>query len=338
MRASPPQTLSKPPFFRKPSSKVADRGCADTTAPLLLDSLEMDLLDAIPSVVTGVEDAVDIWGTSRTSLGRDNTNEPRASSGRVVGVAGAGALSERSIGIGEGEGDGEGCDSEMSIDLGSVSAPAEEPRLSSRSDLDDLSAKENCRSQEGGGLAWAAAAGVPATEASPDARGAQTPERARGVGGGGGSVDDDLEAHTPLPSLRLNRLCRRAVVLLTRSPACPDLVEFQTEPANRRTYDQMAPLLARAHMSFRDLHPESVGDLSRSVTRVQQIYDAAIDKRRMIPNRSMSGMRYPYFLLVPPCEVVLKGSRPWYRDTTSGNTSFKPDATQRQTSQHVQAL
>lgn len=231
----------------------------------------MDLLDAIPPVVTGVEDAVDIWGTSRTSLGRDNTNERCHSSSRVVGVAGAGALSERLVGSGKGERDGEGCDSELSIDLGSVSAPAEEPRSSGRSDLDDLSAKKNYRSQEEGALAWAAEAGVPATEASPEAGGAETPERARAVGGGGGSVDDDVETHTPLPSVRLNRLCRRAVVLLTRSPACPDLVEFQTEPANRRTYDQMAPLLARAHMSFRDLHPESVGDTSsRSDARVQQ--------------------------------------------------------------------
>lgn len=59
-------------------------------------------------------------------------------------------------------------------------------------------------------------------------------------------------------SAGMARLCRRAVVLLTRSPSCPDLVERQNGPANQRTYDQMEPLLARANMSYKDLHPEPV--------------------------------------------------------------------------------
>ena len=185
----------------------------------------MELLDAIPPVVTGVENAIDKWENSRTTLERDKTK-----------------------------------DSVLSIDLGSVSSTAEEPRLPCGSDLDDLSTKEDYRSGE---------EGVPATKVSPETAGAETLVRAR-KGGGGGSVDNGLETHTSLPSVGLNRLCRRAVVLLTRSPACPDLVECQTEPANQRTYDQMGPLLARAHMSFRDLHPESVGDTTSSNVRLEQ--------------------------------------------------------------------
>lgn len=53
----------------------------------------------------------------------------------------------------------------------------------------------------------------------------------------------------------LARLCRKVVILLTRSPACPDLVERQIGAADQRTYDQMEPLLAKAGMSYRDLHP-----------------------------------------------------------------------------------
>lgn len=76
------------------------------------------------------------------------------------------------------------------------------------------------------------------------------------------SVNPDqgyLEAFMQPLGIGLMRLCRRAVILLTRSPACPDLVAWQTDPAKQRTYDQMEPLFARANMTYRDLHPRSVG-------------------------------------------------------------------------------
>lgn len=70
---------------------------------------------------------------------------------------------------------------------------------------------------------------------------------------------DDGIVHKSRGRLRegvgLMRLCRKAVILLTRSPACPDLVERQTGSADQRTYDQIEPLLAKAGMSYRDLHP-----------------------------------------------------------------------------------
>ncbi|CAM9627040.1 unnamed protein product, partial [Ectocarpus sp. 12 AP-2014] len=50
----------------------------------------------------------------------------------------------------------------------------------------------------------------------------------------------------------------RAVILFTRSPACPELVAWQTSPMDQRAYDQMEPLLARAKLSHDDLHPTSV--------------------------------------------------------------------------------
>lgn len=247
----------------------------------------MDLLDAIPPVVTGVENAIDEWETSRNSPGRDTKSDPCAAihewetyqaaperdknSDRCGGVEVAEELSQR---FAESTG-GKGCDSMLSIDLGSVSGTSEQPRPPCGSDLDDLSTKEDYRSEENGalptkehyrlketgGLAWAAEARVPVTGTLPERRldPPETPLDGGRRGGGGGLADDEsLLTHKPMPSVRLTRLCRRAVILLTRSPACPDLVERQTEPANQRTYDQMGPLLARAHMSFRDLHPDMV--------------------------------------------------------------------------------
>lgn len=58
------------------------------------------------------------------------------------------------------------------------------------------------------------------------------------------------------------RLCRRAVILLTRSPACPDLVKRQTGSADQKTYDQMEPLLEKAGMSYKDLHPTAAVSVS----------------------------------------------------------------------------
>lgn len=72
----------------------------------------------------------------------------------------------------------------------------------------------------------------------------------------GTNTDDsqDSAACTPPTSVGLLHLCRRAVILLTRSPTCPNLVERQTGTTNHRLYEQMAPLLARANMSYEDLH------------------------------------------------------------------------------------
>lgn len=69
------------------------------------------------------------------------------------------------------------------------------------------------------------------------------------------NTDDSQEsaARTPLATIGLMHLCRRAVILLTRSPTCPNLVERQTGSTNLRLYEQMAPLLARANMSYEDL-------------------------------------------------------------------------------------
>ncbi|CAM9133477.1 unnamed protein product, partial [Hapterophycus canaliculatus] len=78
------------------------------------------------------------------------------------------------------------------------------------------------------------------------------------------------------------RLCRRAVILLTRSPTCPDLVGWQPGAVEQRMYDQMEPLLARAHMSHRDLHPQSEisyepggNDRTASMTRSSSMLSCA---------------------------------------------------------------
>ena len=196
-----------------PKNQVSEQGCADTTAPPLLDRVEMDLLDAIPPVVTGVENAIDEWETSRNSPGRDTKSDPCAAihewetyqaaperdknSDRCGGVEVAEELSQR---FAESTG-GKGCDSMLSIDLGSVSGTSEQPRPPCGSDLDDLSTKEDYRSEENGalptkehyrlketgGLAWAAEARVPVTGTLPERRldPPETPLDGGRRGGGG---------------------------------------------------------------------------------------------------------------------------------------------------------
>lgn len=81
---------------------------------------------------------------------------------------------------------------------------------------------------------------------------------AGGANDAGATDPGHLEAYVPPRGVGLTRLCRRAVILFTRSPACPELVAWQTSPMEQRTYDQMEPLLARAKLSHDDLHPTSV--------------------------------------------------------------------------------
>lgn len=93
----------------------------------------------------------------------------------------------------------------------------------------------------------------------------QEGEAAGGADEAGATGPGYLEAYVPPRGVGLTRLCRRAVILFTRSPACPELVAWQTSPMDQRAYDQMEPLLARAKLSHDDLHPTSVvGFRSRS--------------------------------------------------------------------------
>ncbi|CAM9159192.1 unnamed protein product [Ectocarpus sp. 13 AM-2016] len=75
-----------------------------------------------------------------------------------------------------------------------------------------------------------------------------------------GFVDLEIQGHLTQDFYEnvVWKIPSRAVILFTRSPACPELVAWQTSPMDQRAYDQMEPLLARAKLSHDDLHPTSM--------------------------------------------------------------------------------
>lgn len=87
----------------------------------------------------------------------------------------------------------------------------------------------------------------------------------------------------------LTRLCRRAVILLTRSPTCPDLVGRQTGVADQRTYDQMEPLLEKAGMSYKDLHPGTMQVPRRTIFCEKEMSFDALATLYIIDGRPVLG-------------------------------------------------
>lgn len=266
-------------------------GHCDTTAPPLLDRQQTDLLEAIPPVVTGVDvdNVFEGWQQSSFLL-KDAT---RRGEGGHNSVGFPGNNDQDGSNAAE-DPLGGGRDVLARVDLSSArntaaSTAVVETRVPSVSaDLDGGMSNENSRtyasveegeitarraasaagsmlgaSREGicadsGLLEMPAAIGLPKAEAGPAAAAVEA----------GASTPGYLDEYVPPAGVGLTRLCRRAVILLTRSPACPDLVAWQTHPAEQRTYDQMEPLLARANMTHKDLHPRLVGSQSALTQRL----------------------------------------------------------------------
>eukprot|EP00903_Cladosiphon_okamuranus_P007612 g7381.t1 len=274
-------------------------GHSDTTAPPLLDQQHTDLLEALPPVVTGVGVDNVLEGWERSSLLRKSpTGRGEGGHDSVGGVGSSNNGQEEGPAAGDQLGGAR--DVLPRADLTSAHhAEAPEAVVEARLpvvtvDPDGSLSKENpsaCSSVEAenttagralaatwmtsrvgmeeirsdGGSWMPAATELPTTEAEA---GAAMAETATGATAEAGTTPSYLEAYAPASGVGLTRLCRRAVVLLTRSPACPDLVAWQTHPAEQRTYDQLEPLLARAHMTHKDLHPtlsvgHDVGDDAR---------------------------------------------------------------------------
>lgn len=249
-------------------------GHSDTTASPLLDRQQTDLLGALPPVVTGVDIDSVFDGWQRSSLLMKGPTASRTGEGGHNSIGRPG-YNDREAGDPL---DGSSSrDALAGVDLSSVqNAPAVEAivetRLPSVSiDLDggtrtadDATAAgstlgvgmEEIRSH--GHIEMPAASGLPKVEGGEDAAAEAAEAKATTPG--------YLEAYVPPSGVGLTRLCRRAVILLTRSPACPDLVALQPHPAEQRTYDQMEPLLSRANMTHKDLHPRLVGFPDHAVT------------------------------------------------------------------------
>lgn len=257
-------------------------GHSDTTAPPLLDRQQTDLLEALPPVVTGVDvdnvfegwqessfqmkDAVRRREGVRKSTGCTGDNDHKGGGaaedpvdgGRDVlarvdlspahnTAAGAAVVETRVPAVGahlDGGSSNENLCTYSSVEEEDPAA-GRAAAAAARSTV-GVDAEENCSD---GGLKMQAATGLPKAEEGAAAAAAEA----------GNTTPGYLDAYVPPSGVGLTRLCRRAVILLTRSPACPDLVAWQIHPAEQRTYDQMEPLLARANMSHRDLHPRPVG-------------------------------------------------------------------------------
>lgn len=179
----------------------------------------MDLVKALPPVVTGIENSFERWETLQTV-------EQGAKSGLSRSN---GDLNDRSEQLGQLKGKGACGDILSCVNFYSASMSTEE--VSSQA--------------QGGVEARTAIEGVVDT-ISLERRKTSTGTKTEVSGG------------IPPPGVGLTRLCRRAVILLTRSPTCPDLVKRQTGPAIQKTYDQMEPLLVKANISYGDLYPVSV--------------------------------------------------------------------------------
>lgn len=264
-------------------------GHANTDAPPLLDRHQADLLDAVPPVVTGVDvdNAFERW----EHLSRKWKASTQGGSG--VGKHGGNPV----ISQGGGNAAKEFIDSCEILTRGDhVSIPhATTVHVDSRAPLATISLDgalldsnvRPCSSEEenGGatrriaseelasGVGWESTVDGGARSPAIDAVASTTAAGAASDGllkSEGGVVEPDyLEAYAPPLGIGLTRLCRRAVILLTRSPACPDLMAGQTNPAEQRIYHQMEPLLARANMTYEDLHPpvSTIGIFSEACSR-----------------------------------------------------------------------
>eukprot|EP00752_Nemacystus_decipiens_P002990 g2774.t1 len=279
-------------------------GHSDTTAPPLLDRQQTDLLEAIPPVVTGVDVDGVFEGWQRSSLrmkdpairregGQDTVGNPRNSDQeggtavedlRDVGdrdvLAGVDLNAARNASAAEGV---------VETHLPAVTADLDGGASIDTPPTHSSVEEENTAARRTAVGAAVGAAGSTTGEGMEDVRsdgGLETPvtiEPPRAKDGSAAAVAEAVdtapgcpEAYTPLRGVGLTRLCRRGVILLTRSPACPDLVAWQTHPAEQRTYDQMEPLLVRANMTHKDLHPSlHVG------------HDVRGDSRKVEPARSL---------------------------------------------------
>lgn len=275
-------------------------GHSDTTAPPLLDRQQTDLLEALPPVVTGVDVDNVFEGWQRSSLlvkgpTRRGEGEPNSVGSPGSTDQGGGDAVEDPL-------DGSrnvlaNVDLSSGYNAAAVEVVVETRLPSVAVDLDGVSSTEilpACSSAEEGDTTARPAAtagstfGVGMGEIRSDG-GSEIPTTTTGLprteegaaaageeAEAGDTAPGYLEAYAPPSGVGLTRLCRRAVILLTRSPACPDLVAWQTHPAEKRTYDQMEPLLARANMTHKDLYPRLVGLSSLLVRNAYQVEDSLV--------------------------------------------------------------
>lgn len=280
-------------------------GRSDTTAPPLLDRQQTDLLEALPPVVTGVDvdDVFEGWQRSflrtkeptrrgggghgsvgfsgnKAQEGGTAAEDPR-DDGRDV-LAGVGLSSAQNAAAAEGVVEtrlpavAAELEGGLSNEILPTHSSVEEEAIAARRAVAAAGSTigvgmEEIRSD--GGLEAPAAAEPPkaeesaATAAEAKAAAEAEAEAAAEAAEVADTSPGYLQAYALPSGVGLTRLCRRGVILLTRSPACPDLVAWQTHPAEQRTYDQMEPLLARANMTHKDLHPSLVGFPQRSLTQ-----------------------------------------------------------------------
>ena len=296
----PPLALPRLPLLTTDVKKTCRQnsmpGRSDTTALPLLDRQQTNLLEALPPVVTGV-DVDDVFeGWQRSSL---QTKDPtRRGMGEHDSVGYPGNNDQERGTAADHPRDGGGPDVMAEVGLPSAhNAVAAEgvvetrlPAVTGELDgglSDEIPLTHSSVEEEGITARRAAAAAAAETtigvemesirsDGALDTPAAAKPQKAED-GGAAAAAEDaayaapgHLEAYTLPSGVGLTRLCRRGVILLTRSPACPDLVAWQTHPAEQRTYDQMEPLLTRANMTHKDLHPALVGFLKTLAGSVQQ--------------------------------------------------------------------
>lgn len=262
--------------------QVSAPGCTNTTVPPLLNKGQSDLLAALPPIVTGIGNAFEDWEKTQwatehnkaTAVMKDEDvyiaakpstppgNFVRApSTSEVPDDASIGAVNRDETGSERGSKHTRSVHLEGNECTGNTVLFDEEGPLLVRPRSENVAGSEYCneaeRLRDGTDMRKSVAsppmlpellsAGSPTTERVEALH--ETTELDR-EGGRVTSNQGKLRV-----GVGLMRLCRRAVILLTRSPACPDLVERQAGSVDQRMYDQMEPLLAKAGMSYRDLHP-----------------------------------------------------------------------------------
>lgn len=229
--------------------KASGPGRWNATNPALLDRAETDLLEALPPVVTGIKNAFERQANTQQTV---DTAENAAAQ---VDVTNAVATEDMQQQIDLPGGRQDTAKALSQGGLGSVTADFElsVPHVG---EADSMSIGDSSRKTRDTASMWTAGESVPDIDDSavgtlsvPSAsEHGYTPDE-----------DNDCGASWEGTRVGLTRLCRRAVILLTRSPSCPDLVKRQTGPAKQRMYDVMAPLLEVANMGYNDLHPKAVG-------------------------------------------------------------------------------
>lgn len=260
-------------------------GRTNTTVPPLLDKAQSDLLAALPPVVTGIGNAFEDWEETQwakehnkaTTMVKDEdvhaAAKPSTPGGKFVCVPFTSEVpDDASISTAnENEtGSERGSEQTLSVNLESnecignaVLIDDERPPLVLPLS-EDVAGTEPCneaeRMRDEADMRESVASpqmvpGLLSTR-SPATEEVEAPHETSEVDPEGGR----LTIHQGRLGVGVGqmRLCRRAVIILTRSPACPDLVERQTGSADQQMYDQMEPLLAKAEMSYRDLHPGTI--------------------------------------------------------------------------------